>query len=200
MDSVEEMGYVLIGAHYDTRLYADQDPDLTQRSQPVLGANDGASGVAVLLELARALPQDLPTPVCLVFFDAEDNGRIADWEWTVGSQLYADQMEAYPSAVVIVDMVGDSDQALLLEQNSDPDLAAEIWETAARAGIESFVAEPGPRLLDDHIAFARLGIPSVDIIDFTYPYWHTVSDTADKVSAQSLENVGVVLLAWLMGD
>jgi Zn-dependent M28 family amino/carboxypeptidase len=195
-----EEGYVLIGAHYDTRIYADNDPDPSQRSQPVIGANDGGSGVAVLLELARVLPAEHSKRVCLVFFDAEDNGRILDWDWAVGSRAYVEQLVDYPEAVVIVDMVGDFDQYFPLEQTSDPALAAEIWGTAARLGIESFVQEPGKSILDDHTPFIQKGIPAVDIIDIDYPYWHTVEDTADKVSQQSLKNVGDVLLAWLLDN
>jgi Iap family predicted aminopeptidase len=199
-DEAGDQGYMLLGAHYDTRIYADQDPDMTRRDQPVPGANDGASGVAVLLELARVLPGNLSTAVCLVFFDAEDNGRIAEWEWATGSRLYVEQLEDHPYAVVIVDMVGDADQQLSIEQNSDPVLAAEIWMVARELGIETFLWEPGPRLVDDHTAFLQRGIPAVNIIDFSYPYWHTVEDTPDKVSPQSLQNVGDVLLTWLLGN
>jgi hypothetical protein len=195
-----EEGYVLIGAHYDTRIYADNDPYLSLRSQPVLGANDGGSGVAVLLELARVLPAEHSKRVCLVFFDAEDNGRILDWDWVVGSRAYVEQLVDYPEAVVIVDMVGDMDQYFPLEQTSDPALAAEIWGIAAQLGIESFAQEPGKSILDDHTPFIQKEIPAVDIIDIDYPYWHTVEDTADKVSPQSLKNVGDVLLTWLLDN
>jgi glutaminyl-peptide cyclotransferase len=195
-----EKGYILLGAHYDTRRYADNDPDLSLRSEAVAGANDGASGVAVLLEIARVLPKDLEQNVCLVFFDAEDQGRIAGWEWVAGSRLYVEQLEVNPASVVIVDMIGDADQGLPVEQNSDPALVAEIWGLAAELGIETFLMEDGPHMLDDHTPFLQKEIPAVDIIDFSYPYWHTVEDTADKVSPQSLQNVGQVLLAWLMGD
>lgn len=191
-------GYVLIGAHYDTRMYADKDPDLSQRDQPVPGANDGASGVAVLTELARVLPQNIPTRLCLVFFDAEDNGRIGEWEWAAGARFYAAQMSEIPDAVIIVDMVGDFNQYFPVEQNSTPGLVEEIWEVAAGLGIESFSQEQGKRILDDHVPFLELGIPAVDIIDLDYPYWHTTADTPDKVSPQSLENVGDVLLEWLL--
>lgn len=192
-------GYLILGAHYDTRMYADSDPDLAQRNAPVPGANDGASGVAVLLEIARVLPEEYQQPICLVFFDAEDNGRILPWDWAVGSRAFVAQLEAYPSAVVIVDMVGDTDQHFPIEKNSDPALAAEIWEVAATLGIDSFSVEAGYAILDDHTAFIQKEIPAVDIIDFDYPFWHTTADTADKVLPASLKNVGDVLLAWLLG-
>jgi len=194
-----EDDYILLGAHYDTRIFADSDPVAEQRSSPVPGANDGASGVAVLLEIARTLPEGYLDPICLVFFDAEDNGRIMDWDWAVGSQIYAEQLSIYPSAVVIVDMVGDQDQYFPIEQNSDPGLVAEIWGAAEQLGINSFSSDQGYSILDDHTAFNRLGIPALDIIDLDYPYWHTTADTVEHVSAASLKNVGDVLLFWLLG-
>jgi len=186
---------VLLGAHYDTRRRADrEDP-----SQPVLGANDGASGVAVLLELARALDRDrLKRQVWLAFFDAEDNGQLDGWEWCVGSAYMAAHLTVEPEAVIIVDMVGDADQQLYLEYNSDPTLQTRLWELAATLGYtNTFTFEYRFSVYDDHIPFAVRGIPAVDIIDFDYPYWHTTQDTPDKVSPASLERVGRVLEVWL---
>ncbi len=191
--------WIIIGAHYDTRFYADHDPDLAKHQQPVPGANDGGSGVAVLLELARTLPQGLEKNVWLVFFDAEDNGRIGDWDWIMGSRAFVLNLDGQPDAAVIVDMVGDADLNLYLELNSDPGLSAEIWAQAAALGYEEqFIPFPRHRMIDDHLPFAQAGIPAVDIIDFDYPYWHTTADTLDKVSPQSLEAVGETLLAWLI--
>lgn len=188
---------VLLGAHYDTRMYADNDPNPQNHSLPVPGGNDGASGVAVLLELARVLPRDSVT-VELVFFDAEDNGRIAGWDWILGSSAYAERMTVRPQAVVIVDMVGDADLNLYMERNSDPQITRQIWNTARRLGYEQFfLPEYRHRVLDDHIPFLAKGLRAVDIIDLDYPYWHTVADTPDKVSPHSLEVVGNTLLAWL---
>ncbi|GAB4505571.1 MAG: M28 family peptidase [Anaerolineales bacterium] len=194
----EEPPQVILAAHYDTRLFADQDPDLAKRGQPVPGANDGASGVAVLLELARSLPPETP-PLWMVFFDAEDNGRISDWDWLLGSRAFVAQLEPRPEAVVIVDMVGDADQQIYLERNSTPTLATEIWQTAADLGYaERFIAEPKYSMLDDHTPFLEAGLAAVDIIDFDYPYWHTTADTPDKVSAESLAAVGKTLREWLL--
>lgn len=188
---------ILLGAHYDTRIYADDDPNPENRAQPVPGANDGASGVAVLLELARTLPAD-STPVELVFFDAEDNGRIEGWDWILGSSAYAASMQSRPQAVVIVDMIGDADLNIYMERNSDPELTRQIWGVAKRLGYEQvFIPEYKYRVLDDHIPFLAKGLKAVDIIDLDYPYWHTIADTPDKVSADSLEVVGKTLLAWL---
>src|SRR6266542_3578198 len=113
-----ETPQIILGAHYDTRMVADNDPDMSKRSEPVPGANDGASGVAVLLELARSLP-DGTVPVWLVFFDTEDNGRVEGWDWILGSRAFAEEMPVQPQAVVIVDMIGDADLNVYLERNSD---------------------------------------------------------------------------------
>ena len=189
---------IILGAHYDTRRSADEeDPNV-----PVMGANDGASGVAVLLELARTLDRDkLQNQVWLAFFDAEDNGRLDGWEWCVGSTYMAAHLEVTPEAVVVVDMIGDADQQLYLERNSDADLQTHLWEIAATLGYtDTFISEYRWAMLDDHLPFAQRGIPAVDIIDFDYPYWHTTQDTPDKVSAESLERVGRVLEVWLEGE
>ncbi|HNB50760.1 MAG TPA: M28 family peptidase, partial [Anaerolineales bacterium] len=173
-------------------------------ADPVPGANDGASGVAVLLELARVLPPDLDKNVWLVFFDAEDDGRIEGKEWIMGStffveQLTADKTAPLPDAAVIVDMIGDADLNVYLEMNSDLALSEEIWGVAASLGYaEAIIPDPRYRMLDDHIPFKNAGIPVVDMIDFDYPYWHTVADTADKVSPQSLKIIGDTLLKWLL--
>jgi Zn-dependent M28 family amino/carboxypeptidase len=193
----DEPPRVILGAHYDTRLHADQDPDPAKQQDPVPGANDGASGVAVLLELARVLPED-GGPVWLVFFDAEDNGRIEGWDWILGSQAFVAELEFQPEAAVIVDMIGDADQNIYIERNSNPELSEEIWEIAAELGYgRSFIPTPRHSILDDHTPFLQAGIPAVDIIDFDYPYWHTTEDTVDKVSAESLEAVGRTLQEWL---
>lgn len=190
---------LLLGAHYDTRRRADRDP--LSPDQPVPGANDGASGVAILLELAHVL--DLSTvdgEVWLVFFDAEDNGRLDDWEWIVGSRDFARRLAVTPSYAIIVDMVGDAEQDIYLEANSDPALRSHLWAIAAGLGYEtSFIPQVNHSMLDDHTPFLERGIPAVDIIDFDYDYWHTTEDTIDKLSPDSLERVGRVLQTFLEG-
>ena len=189
---------IILGAHYDTRMFADNDPDPAQHTNSVPGANDGASGVAVLLELARTLPADT-LPVWLVFFDAEDNGRIEGWEWILGSREFVRNNPLQPRAVIIVDMVGDADLNIYKERNSNPDLTDEIWNVAKGLGHESkFIPEYKFSMIDDHTPFIEAGIPAVDIIDFDYPYWHTIQDTPDKVSAASLEAVGETVRAWVI--
>lgn len=193
-----ELPQIILAAHYDTRFIADHDPVETKRSEPVPGANDGASGVAVLLELARILPDDT-VPVWLVFFDAEDNGRIEGWDWILGSRAFVEEIPVRPRAVIIVDMVGDADLNLYYERNSNVTLRAEIWKTAERLGYgDIFIPSEKHSMLDDHTPFLEKGIPAVDIIDFDYPYWHTTEDTADKVSADSLKAVGDTLWHWVV--
>jgi hypothetical protein len=190
--------WIVLGAHYDTRIYADQDPDPKKRILPVPGANDGASGVAVLIELARTIPESLDKQIWLVFFDAEDNGRVPSWDWILGSQAFVEQLHGTPDAAVILDMIGDADLNIYLERNSSPSLSAAIWAQAAALGhADSFIPVPKHSMIDDHTPFLNAGIPAVDIIDFDYPYWHTLGDTADKVSAESLQVVGETILAWL---
>ncbi len=196
---------VILGAHYDSRRCADQPQGGC--AEPVLGANDGASGVAVLLELAHTLDLDWKThQVWLVFFDAEDNGHLDGWDWIAGSRQFAARVEderaagADFAAMVLFDMVGDADQRFYFEGNSDPGLRAEIWSTAETLGFgENFYPEQRLTVLDDHLPFRKLGIPSVDIIDFVYPWWHTTGDTLDKLSAASLERAGRTVEVWLEG-
>ena len=192
----------LIGAHYDTRRLADEDPNAALRAEPVPGANDGASGVAVLLELARTLDKvRLKNEVWLTFFDAEDNGRLDGWEFIAGSQEMAGRLTVKPEMVVIADMIGDRDQQIYKEQNSNPELVARIWDIASRLGYgDVFLPTAKWSMQDDHTPFLQKGIPAVDLIDFDYPYWHTTQDTTDKVAPESLERVGRVLQVLLEGD
>jgi glutaminyl-peptide cyclotransferase len=191
--------WVILGAHYDSRFVCDQDTDPLKRTLPVAGANDGASGVAVLLELARVLPKDLKKQVWLLFIDAEDNGDIPGWQWIMGSTAFAAKLKDKPDAVVIVDMIGDADLNIYREGYSNRKLTDEIWQIAARLKFPQFINEPKYQMEDDHVPFLERGIAAVDIIDFDYPYWHTASDTLDKVSAESLKAVGETLLVWLTG-
>jgi len=190
--------WVILGAHYDSRLLADHDPDPMLQSQPVPGANDGASGVAVLLELARILPRQLNQEIWLVFFDLEDQGRIEGYDWILGSQFFVDQLNEKPDAVIVIDMIGDEDLQIYKEKSSTQTLVNEIWQVAKDLSYEEiFSDEEKYSILDDHTPFLNAGIQAIDIIDFDYPYWHTTADTADKVSAESLEIIGNLLFAWL---
>lgn len=188
---------ILLLAHYDSRMSADSDPDPGNHALPVPGANDGASGVAVLLEMARVLPAE--APVTLLLVDAEDQGNLPGWDWILGSSDFAAQMDFRPRAVILLDMIGDADLNIYQERNSDPALTASIWAVAKRLGYESlFIPQPRYRVTDDHVPFLDQGLPAVDLIDLDYPHWHTLADTPDKVSAASLQAVGEVLLTWLL--
>jgi len=196
----DESPQVVIGAHYDSRMYADNDPNPANHTVPVPAANDGGSGVAVLLGLARALPKDT-VPVWLVFFDAEDNGRIEGWDWILGSREFVKNNPIQPRAVVVVDMIGDADLNIYKEKNSNTAITDEIWKTAEDLGYgEKFIDSSKYSMEDDHTPFLEAGIPAVDLIDFDYPYWHTTQDTPDKVSAESLKAVGDTLLSWVVGQ
>jgi hypothetical protein len=192
---------LIIGAHYDTRRRADSDPTPENRTQPVPGANDGASGVAVLLELARVIqPEALGRTIWLTAFDAEDNGGLDGWQWIVGSQYMVDHLSETPQGMVLVDMIGDADLQIYYERSSTDALKENIWQVAADLGYPSFIAQNKHHIIDDHTPFLRAGIPAVDLIDFDYPYWHTVQDTLDKISAASLHAVGHTLQTWLLRD
>ncbi|MBX3054294.1 MAG: M28 family peptidase [Caldilineaceae bacterium] len=195
---------VIIAAHYDSRMFADADPNPDNWTQPVPGANDGASGVAVLMELARSLDVAASgKTICLVLFDAEDNGRIPGWDWILGSRFFVSRLSALPKCsepefAVVVDMIGDADQQVYREGNSTPFLVDAIWTTAAELGYGEWIVDaPRHSMLDDHTPFLEAGIPAVDMIDFDYPFWHTVDDTLDKVSAESLARIGRTLEVWL---
>ncbi len=196
---------IILGAHYDSRRCADQPQGGC--AEPVLGADDGGSGVVVLLELARTLEMDWKNQqIWLVFFDAEDNGHLDGWDWIAGSRQFAlhvkDAMAAGSEfqAMILLDMVADADQQFYFEGNSDPVLREKIWSTARGLGFEKFfIPSLKYTMLDDHIPFRDLGVPSIDIIDFDYPYWHTTEDTLDKISAESLGRVGRTVEVWVEG-
>jgi Zn-dependent M28 family amino/carboxypeptidase len=191
---------IILGAHYDTRKQADQDE--VAPGAPVPGANDGASGVAVLLELARSLNEGkLKNEIWLAFFDAEDNGDLDGWEWIVGSTYMAENLAVTPEVVIVVDMIGDADQQIYYERNSNIEWMEKIFETAAGLGYDqNFIPKPKWLMLDDHTPFRRRGFRAVDLIDFDYPYWHTTADTLDKISAESLMRVGRTLQVLLEGE
>ncbi len=200
---------LIIGAHYDARARADQDK--SHPDQVVPAADDGASGVAVELELARVLDlSKARQQVMLAFFDAEDDGELdmcgpdqagcdpTPWPWSVGAEYMAGHLERAPQAVVVLDMVGDQQQDFYYERNSDKQLQDQIWSVASRLGYsQQFIYNYKYSMTDDHTPFLQRGYRAVDIIDFDYPYWHTTQDTADKVSAESLQRIGRVMQTWI---
>jgi glutaminyl-peptide cyclotransferase len=189
---------VLLGTHFDTRAKASRDKVPDKQEQPVPGANDGASGVAILLELARVLPNDNHGTITLAFFDAEDQGGIEELPWIIGSNYYTNNLSETIDQAIIIDMVGDENLVIYQEQNSDINITQSIWGRAKELGYEAnFNPSLAYNILDDHIPFIEADIPSVLIIDMEYPYWHTTEDTIDHVSAASLSIVGNTLLSWL---
>jgi len=194
---------LMLCAHWDTRSVADRDPDPAKRGMPIIGANDGASGVAVLLEMARVLTTNPPPrPVLLAFWDGEDIGRESHpEEYAAGSRYWArHQIPETPAEAILLDMVGDADLQIPIEWFSDHHargLRSELWHWAELVDAPAFVDAPGPAVEDDHVPLIKVGIPAVDLIDFDYPYWHTSYDTADKCSAESLGQVGRVLIAYI---
>ena len=204
-----EPGTVVVGAHYDTK-------DIPG----FVGANDGASGVAVVLELARTLPSRLEGPsIDLVLFDAEEAPRHESFER--GGDRGSGQFVRYARAggrqgspdlasiraMVLFDMVGDCDLQIPLEANSDPDLYAAFADAAnEQSGSEEPFVGEAPGVLDDHTPFIQAGVPAVDLIDFDYgpgpspgDWWHTRADNLAHVCASSLRAVGAPALAALPG-
>lgn len=194
---------VLFLAHWDTRPYSD-GPNAKQKNVPVPGANDGASGVAVLLGVADALKRTPPSiGVDLLFVDGEDYADFGDQanDVLIGSRYYGTHQVpgAKPGYAVLFDMVGDRDLRIAPEGNSliaAPEIMTMIWNTARLVGHDSvFVEGQGTSLTDDHLELQKAGIRAVDVVDFEYPYWHTGEDTLDKISAASLGVVGDVAMA-----
>ena len=190
---------ILLCAHWDTRPWADMDPDSANRLKSFAGANDGASGVAVLLEVARALREQAPSiGVDIAFFDGEDAGHYArETGWCLGSRYFAAHMPAKYEWAVLVDMVGDRDLQIFKEGYSlkyAAPLVEKIWKIAAAAGETAFRPEREDEIFDDHMPLLARGLQAVDIIDMRYPSWHTAADTPDKCAPASLATVGHVLL------
>ncbi len=196
-----------LGAHFDTRPVCDHDPDPLLRSQPLPGANDGASGVAVLWQVMEIAAADRPPrDVVLLFLDGEDSGRSGDPEgFCLGSAHLVEHWHDFgsllpdepPQGMILLDMVGDAQLRIPQEGYSlahAPDWTAKVFDRAAALGLSALDQVPGGAVYDDHIAFLRAGIPAVDLIDFDYPPWHTTGDVPDECSAGSLEQVGKLIL------
>lgn len=186
---------ILIGGHYDTKFFSNFR---------FVGANDGGSSTGFLLELARRLEKAPRTfTYWFVFFDGEEARR--EWSPTDGiygsrhlaSALQKDGRLKRLRAVVVVDMIGDRDLTIRREQASTPWLTGLIWENARRLGHRAHFLDEILAVEDDHLPFLRVGVPSVLLIDFDFPSWHTPEDTLDKLAPRSFQVVGEVLLASL---
>jgi glutaminyl-peptide cyclotransferase len=195
---------LMLCAHWDTRPVADNDPVPEKRTEPVPGANDGASGAAVLLEAARALRAERPAAsVLLAFWDGEDLGE----HW-YGSRVFArashrrDFARWRPGRAVLLDMVGGRGLRCTTELTSircAPALWNQVHAVAAALGLDDHVLGPALRIMDDHVFLNRAGIPAIVLIDYAYPWWHTTADTPDKCCARSLQVVGDIVVALARG-
>ena len=187
---------IVIAGHYDTKLF---------REFRFVGASDGGSSAAFLLELARVLKaRRNPLTIELLFLDGEE-ARMPDWNGndnTYGSRHYVGMARRDGSlvslrAMILVDMIGDRDLGIRRDGYSTPWLTDIIWETAKRRGLDDYFIPDATKIEDDHLPFLAAGVPSVNIIDLDYEPWHTATDTLDAVSARSLQVVGDVLLSAL---
>ncbi len=207
---IEASYRIMLMAHYDTREFADQDPNPINRKLPVLGANDGASGVAVLLTLAEILHSlpPLNIGIDLLFVDGEDQGRSGDSEsFGLGTQAFAKHVpDPRPQFAICLDMVADREQNFPIEQFSlkqAPDVVQTIWKLANDLGYTQFENRVGDAIMDDHYYLYKYAkIPAIDIIDFEYPnskvnYWHTIQDIPENCSIESLEAVGTVMTQFI---
>jgi Zn-dependent M28 family amino/carboxypeptidase len=202
---VDRPARVLVCSHYDTRPMADREPDWRDWEKPFLGANDGGSSTAFLMELARHLGEmDLRVGVDLVFFDGEEfiHDRRVD-RYFLGSKHYArrlgDQGEK-PRAAVLLDMIAGVGARFEVEWYALKDarrLTRRVWEIAAEEGCGAFVAEVGHAVQDDHLPLIKAGIPATVIIDIEYPHWHLLTDLPENCEAGPVDEVARVVLAWL---
>jgi Zn-dependent M28 family amino/carboxypeptidase len=196
---------VLICCHYDTRPFPDRD-----RRNPrglFVGANDGASGVALLMELGNHMQDLHPSRgVDFVFFDGEELVYHDQGKFFLGSTYFAEQYRDAPppyryAAGVLLDMVGDSNLDLFPEKNSvrlAPGVTKSLWTIAKSLKIREFHQTPKHEVSDDHLSLNEIAhIPTCDVIDFDYPYWHTTMDVPNRCSGESLVKVGRVLVRWL---
>ena len=197
---------VLICCHYDTRPFPDRD--LLRPKGVFVGANDGASGVALLMELGNQMKSIRPRyGVDFIFFDGEELVFKEGDKYFLGSEYFAKwYAEAKPGyryvAGVLVDMIADRSLQLYMEKNSlskAPEVTRSVWAVAKRVGVKEFIGREKYEVRDDHLALNDIAkIPTCDIIDFDYKYWHTTRDTPLQCSAASMGKVGKVLLHWMV--
>ena len=205
----EKKERVLLLAHWDTRPWADRDEDESKHKEPVMGANDGGSGVGVLLEIERLLRSNEPNVgIDILFLDSEDWGSYSvDDSWALGAQYWANNphREGYvkPRYGILLDMVGDIDAVFSKEYFSSRyagGIVDKVWATAQQLGYSRFVNREGGAITDDHLQINQMGIPCIDIIDMRensstgfFPMWHTTGDTMERIDRTSLEAVGQTL-------
>ena len=186
---------IVVAGHYDTKLF---------REFRFVGADDGGSSAAFLIELGRVLKtRKSPMTIELLFLDGEE--AFVEWtgsDHTYGSRHYIDAAKHDGSismlkAMILVDMVADRDLRIKRDLNSTPWLTDAVWAAAKRLKSDSYFVPQSTEVEDDHLPFLAAGVPSVDIIDLEYPPWHTQGDTLEAVSARSLQIVGDTVVAAL---
>lgn len=189
---------VLLVAHWDTRPTADEDADESKRGEAISGANDGASGTALLLEIADILAQNkAPIGVDLLFVDGED---YAPDNMYLGAKYFAANLPPgyRPLYGIVVDMIADQNPRYPIEGNSQemaPEVVDRVWRTASELGLGNYFPRTNQGgIEDDHVPLNQAGIRTIDIIDFDYPYWHTTGDVLEHTSPVGLGVVGRVLL------
>jgi Zn-dependent M28 family amino/carboxypeptidase len=205
---------ILFCAHWDSRPFADNDPDTINHKLPVPAANDGASGVAVLLEMARLFSENKPkVGVDIVFFDLEDIGDNMESSnslspinpFGIGSEMFVkNNPDYFPEFGILLDMVGDKQLRIPKESFSVQranDIVEKIWSAASVVGAKAFVNENGGAVDDDHIAFLKKSIPVVDLIHLPFPKtWHTIHDIPENCSSSSLQQIGNVLVEVIYNE
>ncbi|HID34512.1 MAG TPA: M28 family peptidase [Anaerolineae bacterium] len=188
---------LIIATHYDTRQRSDRDPDPDKRTEPTLGANDGASGASVLLELARALDKErLQHQVWLAFLDGEANAGLPDWAMGVGAGKLLEAVQ--PDAFIYLNLVGGENAHFPRTAPAADLLQEQLWSAAARLRMNDiFVDEKGPAIEDAHAVFLNAGVPSVGILQPDYPYFRTTRDDCKRLDKASLHAVGALLEFYL---
>ncbi|MCI0406522.1 MAG: M28 family peptidase, partial [candidate division Zixibacteria bacterium] len=192
---------ILLSTHWESRPYADQEKDSTRHNQPILGANDGGSGTAVLLHLATLLAErDPKIGVDLVFFDGEDYGPEGVTEqYLLGSKHFAKNAGGYWCEYgILLDMVGDSGLTIYQEEYSSRlagGVVEKVFARAQKLGLPAFIPQVRHAVLDDHLPLLEIGLPVIDLIDFDFPHWHTLGDRPEVCSPNSLEQVGRLLVS-----
>ena len=190
---------IILSAHYDSRPRTDFHSDQSLSHLPIDGANDGASGVAVLLEMARLFQLQPPKDnIVIVLFDGEDWGKPGDTKnYLLGSRHFVTTgVRGKYRFGILLDLIGDKDQNIYKEgysQKLAPELNDYVFKTASELGLTTFIDTVKYTVTDDHLLLNSVGIPTVNLIDFDYPFWHTENDSSDKCSPESLGNVGKLL-------
>lgn len=196
--------YLLVSAHWDTRAFTDHEVG-TQRRQTNSGANDGASGVAVALEIARAIQgTPLEGRIILAFFDAEDGGLDgSNRGWCLGSLHAVSNLPPWYGRVrlgINLDMIAGRGLRLAREAYSDraaPGAMDRLWDIGGALAPELFITDSIGPIIDDHYSFIQAGLPFIDLIGLPYPYWHKIGDDPDKCSAEVMDRLGTVLMEFL---